>query len=119
MMFFCSATQMIQDDAGLHTGDALRGINFKDLCHVLREIEHHGDVAALAGKRSSAAPAEDWCSELTCKCDSGDNVIDVAWENNSDRDLAVIGTVGSVESATAGVKADLSVNFALQGSGKA
>ena len=31
-----------------HSGDAADGINLKDFCHVLREIDNDRDVAALA-----------------------------------------------------------------------
>ncbi len=74
--------------------------------HVLREIEDHGDVAALAGKRGAAAAAEDRSAILARQRDGGDDVIDIAGKNYADRNLTIVGAVGGVQGAAAGVETD-------------
>ena len=51
--------QRVEDDAGLHAGDALLDIDLENAVHVLREVEHDGDVAALAGEARAGAARED------------------------------------------------------------
>ena len=49
---------------------------------------------------------------LTAEGNGGEDVFFVARNNDSDRDLAVVGAIGRVESAAAGVEADLSAKMA-------
>jgi hypothetical protein len=55
---------------------------------------------------------------VAAKSDSGENIFFVARNYDADRDLAVIGTVGSVDGAAARVKADLSAKMAAERSFK-
>jgi hypothetical protein len=102
--FFGGVAQAVEDDAGLDAGDAAHGVNLEDAGHVAGKIEHDGDVAALAGERGAAATTEDGSSELAAGGDCGEDIICIAGENHADGDLAVVGAVGRVEGAAAGVE---------------
>ena len=107
MMFFGSVAEMIEHHSGLDPGNAPRRIDLQDVAHVLREIQDHGNVAALAGKRGAASAAEDGRAILARQRDCGDDVIDIARQNYADRNLAIVGAVGGVQGAAAGVETDL------------
>jgi hypothetical protein len=110
VIFFGGVAECIEDNAGLHAGDAAGGINLEDSRHVSRKIQHDGDVAALAGERGAAAAAEDGGSEFPAGGDCGEDVIGIAGENDADGNLTVVGGVGRVEGAAAGVEADVASN---------
>ena len=115
MMFLGGVAQVVENHAGLHPGGAARGIDLQDVAHVAGEIEHQGDVAALSGQRSSAAAAQQGRAILARQGDGGDNVIGVAGKNYADRDLAIVGAVGGVESAAAGIKTDVAAEVLAEG----
>ncbi len=118
VMFFGSVAEMVEDDSGLHAGDAAGGIDLEDFRHVLGKIQNDGDVAALSGERGAAAAAEQGRAEFAARGDCGENVILVARENDADRDLAVVGRVGRVEGATAGIETDFSTHPGAEGFGE-
>jgi hypothetical protein len=101
--------EMIEDDTGLNARNPALGIEFKDVRHVLREVEDDGYIAALAGKRGPATAAENRSSMLTAGRDGGDDVVVVAGNNDANRYLAVVGAVAGIERAAAIVEA----NFAM------
>src|SRR5271165_1383142 len=113
VIFFGGVAEAVEDDAGLHAGDAVGGIDLEDARHVPGKIQHYGDVAALAGERCAAAAAEDGRSEVAAHGDRGEDVIGIVGENYADWDLAVVGAVGGVEGAAAGVETDIVLNIAL------
>ena len=110
MMFLGGVAQVVKNHSGLHPGGALPGIDFHDVIHVAGEIEYQGDVAALSGERSSAAAAEQRSAVLARERDGGDDVIGVTGKNHADRDLAIVGAVGGVEGAAAGIEADVAAD---------
>jgi hypothetical protein len=89
-------------------------IKLDNLGHVLREIEHDRDVTALSGKRSPPAAAENWSAVLTADGDCGDYIVGVFGKDHSDRNLAVIGSVGGVEGAAAVVEPYFTAEMAAQ-----
>ena len=90
MVFLGCGAEIVEDDSRLHAGDAAGGIDFENPRHVLGEIEDDGDVAALPSQRRAAAAAKQRSAELTAQRDSGENIIIVAREHYSDRNLAVV-----------------------------
>jgi hypothetical protein len=46
--------------------------------------------------------------------DRGENVFAIAWDDHSDWNLAIVRTVGRIQSAAAGVKTDLSAKMAAE-----
>ena len=118
MMFFCRVAQMIENDSRLNSGNSPRRIDLEDIRHVLAEIEHYGDVAALSGERGSAAAAENGRAIFASQRDSREDIVDIARNNYSDRNLAVVGPIGGVEGAAAVVKAHFPAQRASESRGK-
>ena len=48
----------VEHDARLHPRESIAGIELEDPVHVLREVEHDRDVAALAGEARAGAARE-------------------------------------------------------------
>ena len=115
VIFFGSVAEVIENYAGLDTGDAVVGIDLEDVSHVLREIENDGYVAALPRQRCAPATAQERGTEFAADGDRGNGIIGIAWKNYSDGDLAIIGTVGGVKSAAAVVELDVATDVAAQG----
>jgi hypothetical protein len=67
VMLFGGVAESVEDDSGLHAGDAAGGIDLENARHVLGKIEDDGDVAALAGERSAAAAAEERRAEFAAE----------------------------------------------------
>src|SRR5882757_8586167 len=117
MVFFGGGAAVVENDSGLHAGDAADGIDFENPRHVFRKIENDGDVAALSGERCAAAAAEEWRAELAAQSDGGENIVGIAGEYDADGDLAVIGTVGGVKGASAAVEADFALDLGAESLG--
>ena len=115
VMFFGGVAEVIQNYSGLHSRDAAFGIDLEDISHVLREVENDGYVAALSGERGAAAPTQQRSAVLSADGDGGEDVVGVARENNADRNLAVVGTVGGVEGAAAIVEFHVAADLRSQG----
>ena len=113
-MLLGGGAKMVEDYSRLHARDAALGIDLEDVRHVLREIEDDGHVAALAGEGSSASAGEERSVMVAAEGDGGEDVFFVARDDYADRDLAVVGAVGRVESAGAGVEADFSAEMAVE-----
>src|SRR5579863_6274148 len=111
VILFSRVAEMVEDDSGLDAGDAALGIDLENLRHVLRKIEDDGDVAELSGKRGSGAAAKKRSAELAARGDRHENVVGIAREDDSDGYLAVVRSVGRIESAAAVVEADISPHF--------
>jgi hypothetical protein len=105
---------MIEDNAGLDSGNPLDRINLKNARHVFGEVQHDRDVAALPGERSSATAAKDRSAEFSCQRNGRDHIIVIARENYTDGNLAVIRSVGSVEGAAARIKSDFAADMPTQ-----
>jgi len=114
MVLFGGGAQIIEDNSGLDARDTARRIDFEDLCHVLRKVHGDSGVAALSGKRCAPTPREQWSPVVAAQGNRGEYIFFVARNYDADRDLAVIGTVGSVDGAAARVKADLSAKMAAE-----
>ncbi len=114
VVFLGGASQMVENDSGLNPrGSALR-IKRKNFRHIFGEIEHDGHIAALPGKRSSSTAAKDRRTVLPRDRHRGDHIVRVAGNDHSDRNLAVVGAVGSVEGAAAVVEANFAAEMAAQ-----
>ena len=118
VMLFSSVTQAIEDNPRLNSCDPPRRIDLDDLGHVFREIEHHGDVAALSSQRSSTAPAKDGRTVFTSQRDGCNDIVRIARENDSDGNLAIVGSVGGIERACAVVETNVTTDVASEGGGE-
>jgi hypothetical protein len=85
------------------------------LRHVLREIKYDCHVAALAGEGGASATTEHGHAPFPASGEGGDYVVIAAGENDPDGDLAVVGSVGGVQGAAAGIEADLSRYLGAKG----
>ena len=115
VMLLGGGADVVEDYSRLHAGNPALGIDLEDIRHVLREIEDDRHVAALAGQGSSAAASEERSVMVAAEGDGGEHVFFVARNDYADRDLAIVGAVGRVERASAGVEADLSSEMAVEG----
>jgi hypothetical protein len=110
MVFFSGVPEVIENDSGLDAGDAFCRVDLEDLSHVLGEVEDDRNIAALSGERGSATTAEQRSAELTADRNGGFDVVGIAWENYTDGNLAVVGTVGGVKGAAAVVETDIAAD---------
>jgi|SRR5580700_2399996 hypothetical protein len=105
---------MVEHDSGLYASNAVCGIDFEDPRHVFGKIEDDGDVAALSGERRAAATAEQRRAELAAEGDRGPNIVGVAREYDPNRNLAVVRTIGGIESAGTAVESDFTPDLRAQ-----
>jgi len=113
-MLFGFGAEVIQDYPWLNPGDAALGIDFEDARHVLREIEHDRYVAALTRERSASTAGQQRSAMFAAQGDRSNNVLSIAWDDYSDRNLAIVRTVGRIERAAGGVKTNFSTQMASQ-----
>jgi hypothetical protein len=114
MVFFGSGAEMVEHNPWFHASDAADGIDFQNPRHVLGKIEDHCDVAALASEGCPSTAAEQWRAEIAAEGDRGENIVGIAGNYNANRNLAIVGAVGGVESASAAVEPDFTANFRMQ-----
>jgi hypothetical protein len=114
VIFLGGVAKMVEDDSGLDAREAALGIDLENVAHVLREIEDDGNVAALSGERCASTAAKQGRAELAAGFNRSKDVGGVTRENNADRDLAIVGAVGGVESACTVIESDVPANTALQ-----
>src|SRR5439155_27316996 len=86
------------------------GIELRDAMHVLRAVEHHGDVAALAGEAGSTTARKHRRAEAVTDTDRLDDVVSIAGEHDTDRHLPVVGRIRAVHRATTGVEPDFAAH---------
>src|SRR5262249_49105667 len=113
-MSFSGGAQMVENDAWLDAGDALLGVNLQNLRHVLGEVEHDGDIAALARERGASAAAKHRGAVLAAGGDGSNDVVVVSRNYDANWDLAIIRAVGGVECAAAVIKPDFTADVSTQ-----
>jgi hypothetical protein len=114
MVFFGSGAEMVEHNPWFDASDAADGIDFQDPRHVLGKIEDDGDVAALAGEGCASTAAEQWRAEIAAEANRGENIVGIAGKHNANRNLAIVGAVGGVESASAAIEPDFTANSLTQ-----
>ena len=106
--------EVIEDQAGLHAGEAALGIDLDDLVQVLGEVDDHGDVAALAGEARAAAVREHRGAVIAADAHRLDDVVGCARDDDADRQLSIVGAAGRIERAVAGPEPHLSLDCAAE-----
>ena len=125
IVFFGGIAQPVEHDAGLDAGEFLCRIELQNRVHVFGEVHDHGHIAALAGQAGAASARENGRAQLAACGHGGHHVSLIQRQNQADGHLAVVGSVGGVESARSLVEADLAAHhlaqfrFQLARSGKA
>src|ERR1700736_212811 len=114
VVLFGGVAKVIEHHAGLHASDAASGIDLENTCHVLGEIQHDSDIAALPGERCAATAAEQGRTEFAASRNCGEDVVGIVRKNYADRNLTVVGAVGRVERAATVVKANVATDLKAQ-----
>ena len=104
--------QMVENDAWLNPCDTPFGIKLDDLRHVLREVEHDSDIAALTGERRASAAAKHRRAMLA----ANGKLLAITsslflGSTTADRDLAIIRAVGRVKGSAAVIESDLAADI--------
>ena len=107
---FGRVAQVVQHAAGLRGSQAAVGVDPDRPVDVFGEIHHDGDVAALASQARAAAAAEKRGAELPSRGDGFDHILEILRNDDADRNLPVIGAIGSVQGAASGIEADFTAN---------
>ena len=107
--------QMIENYPGLNSRKPLLRIKFENLRHVSRKIEHHSDIATLPRKRSSSATAKHGRAVLAADGDRCDYFVDISRKHDTDRNLAVIRSIGRVKSTAAVIETNVAADMTAQG----
>jgi hypothetical protein len=113
-MGFGLVAQDVEHHPGLDAGGSLGRIEFEDLVHVLAEIEHHGDVAALPCPAGPGSSRQDGGAEFSRSRDGRNNIVGIAGYDQANGDLTVVRRVGRVESPASGIEAHLSAHALAQ-----
>jgi hypothetical protein len=110
VMLLGAVPELVADDPGLHPGDALLRIDIEDAVEVLREIDDHGDIAALARETRPAAPAEDRHAALVTRVNGGEDVLNIVGDDNANRNLAVHRQIRGIQGPTPHIEPNFAAN---------
>ena len=105
---------LVQRRARLHHGRPGRRVGRFQPVAVLGPVDHHCLVAALPGQAGAAAAGQHRHVVLPAHRERGHRRVDVPGHHHPDRDLAVVGGVGGVRGAGAGVEPDFPVHLLRQ-----
>src|SRR5207244_5714017 len=94
--------EMVEDHSGLDARELPLRVDLEHPGQVLREVEYHRHVDALAGEARAAAARDDRRAELVAERNRRDDVVDRAWQDDSDRQLPVVRPGRRPERAVAG-----------------
>ena len=104
--------ERVQDHAGLDAGNTLLEVHLENAVHVLREVEHDCDVAALTGQACAGAAGEYRRFERSADGDRGAHVVFVARHDNANGYLPVVRGVGGVQRPAAAIEAHFAAHRA-------
>src|SRR5690349_21955503 len=114
MVNFGALAQAVQNDSRQDASNSRVGIELQNSIHVLGEIQHHGDVATLTGKARAGSARQDRRAILFARRYCGDHIIIISRNYQADGNLAIVGGIRGVKSATAAVETNFSVNVFLE-----
>ena len=106
-MRLSSIPQRIEYNARLNSCEPAIGINLEDLVHVFRKIQHDGYIAALPRQACPSSTRQDGRLVLFAGGSGCDHVIRIARDDQADRNLAVVGSVGGIQSAAPAIEPNL------------
>ena len=106
--------QCIEHHAWLDTGKPPAGIDLEDLIHVLGEVQHDGDIAALSRKARARPSSQHRGIEFPARRHCRNHVFRIARDHEANRNLAVIRPVRRVEGAAPAIETHLAPQRALQ-----
>ena len=100
--------QRIEHDAGLYAGPFGLRIECLDAVHILGEVQNNRFIATLAREACPAAPRQDRRAVVTRHGDCADDILCMARDDDADRDLAIVRSVGRIQRPASFIKPDLS-----------
>jgi hypothetical protein len=109
------AVERVQDDARFDDAGARGRVDGHEPVAVLRPVDHHGGVGALAGQTAPTAAREHGHVVFTAHRDRVRRGVDAARHDDADRYLAEVGRVGRVSAPGAGVETHLCVDAFPEG----
>ena len=109
-MTFGFLAQPVEHDAGLDTRCLALRIESDQFVQIFREIEHHRDIAALSRETGTASARKQRSAIAAALFDRRKNVLDRLGHDDANRHLPIVGAVGRVERAAAGIETDLALD---------
>ena len=100
----CGRLQRVAHRSRLDQRGARRGIDGNHAVHILREIQHHSHVHALAALRRPATAREDRRPMLATQANRCDYVSVCARKHDPDRNLAIVRSISAVDGPAAGIE---------------
>ena len=113
-MAFRGVAKIVEDQAGLDARKPQGGIERHETMHVLRVIEHDGDVAALASEARAAAAREDGRTVFAANRHRRDHIVSITGNDDANRHLPVVRGVGRVKRAAPAVESHLAAHGRAQ-----
>ena len=110
--------QRVEHRARLDASDFPRRVDAQHAIEVFRHVHDDGDVAALTGEARTAAAGQNRRTMLSADLHGRHHIIDVARNDDADRHLPVVGSVGRVECPAATVEAHFATNYPAEIAGK-
>src|SRR5690348_5068408 len=112
--FSSRISQIVQHATRTHARDALHRIYFEDLVDVLHPINYHGGIATLPGEARAAAARENRRAKFARDGYGCDNVLNMARNDDANRNLAIIRSVHRLNAAAAAVKTHFAIDFSFE-----
>src|SRR5262249_6063791 len=106
--------QYIENAAGLDARPPLLGIHLEHTMDILRPVDHHPDVAALASEARAAAARDQRRAVTLTHGDGFNGVVDAPRHDHADGNLAIVGSVGRIERTRAVVEPNFTANLRAQ-----
>ena len=105
--------ERVEHHPGLYAGEALLWIELEDPIHVLGEVEHYGDIAALSGQAGACSAGQDRSSVFTASRHGSHDIVGIAGNHQPDGNLAIVRSVGRIHGAAPAIETDFSLNVLL------
>ena len=115
MVSLGSFTDTIENDTGLDPRLTTLHIEIDDAIDILGKIEHHGNVATLAGKAGASASRKNGGVKFSAGGHGGFYIRGVERQYKTDGKLAIVGSVRGIEGAAAGIEANVAANGLAKG----
>src|SRR5690348_10960548 len=92
----------------------MRGIELENPVHVLGQIHDYRNITALTGEAGTAAACQNRGAIMPRRGDSGDDIVRISWDDDSDRYLPIIRAVRRIERAAAIIKSHFAAHMPAQ-----
>src|SRR5437868_8168538 len=102
----CGMAKVVANCARLHPRIFLLGIYFEDLVKIFSPVNNYRHIATLSGQAGSATTGEHGRSEFATYFDGLDYVFNCFGNDDTDRNLPIVGTIHGIGGFAAGIKAN-------------